>query len=286
MDPTFGAGINIAVKIPKSKYEKTVAFYREVLKFEVEEKSIKHPTVSRTHKVDFGHNIIWLDCVDNYSHSETWLQLTVPDIKEATNYLHLNGVNTCDELEELPANMHWITDPAGTVFNLQQRYTGFDFEVDRQNNTIHIKREFDCSLQLVWQAWTTAELLDQWWGPRPWRSETKTMDFRENGLWHYAMVSPEGEKHWAKATYIAIEREKSFTARDGFCDENGTMDPAFPQNFWESRFQQTGERVQVDMIMTFDSVADLERTIEMGFKEGMTAGLDQLDELLRRVQQR
>jgi len=123
MNPTFEAGINIAIKIPKSKYEKTVAFYRDVLKLEVEEKPIDVPTISRTHQVKFGHNIIWLDCVDNYTHSETWLQLNVADMDEAVRYLHSNHVETCDELEELPENMHWITDPAGTVFNLQQRST-------------------------------------------------------------------------------------------------------------------------------------------------------------------
>ncbi len=121
MDPQFEAGINIAIKIPKSKYEKTVAFYRDILRLKVEEKPIENPTVSRTHQVSFGNNVIWLDCVDNYTHSETWLQLTVPDVSEATNYLLANGVETCDELEELPENMHWIQDPAGTVFNLQQR---------------------------------------------------------------------------------------------------------------------------------------------------------------------
>ncbi|MDR4954521.1 hypothetical protein REB14_20245 [Chryseobacterium sp. ES2] len=121
MNPKFEAGINIAIKIPKNKYEKTVAFYREILKLEVEERPINNPTVSRTHEVKFGNNIIWLDCVDNYTHSETWLQLTVPDVETATEYLKLNGVETCDEIEELPDNMHWITDPAGTVFNLQQK---------------------------------------------------------------------------------------------------------------------------------------------------------------------
>jgi len=120
MDTKFEAGINIAIKIPRSKYENTVAFYRDILKWEVEEKPIDNPTVSRTHQVKFGSNIIWLDCVDNYTHSETWLQLTVPDIEEATNYLESNSVNTCDELEKLPENMHWIQDPAGTVFNLQE----------------------------------------------------------------------------------------------------------------------------------------------------------------------
>ena len=69
----------------------------------------------------FGHNVIWLDCVDNYTHSETWLQLTVPNVAAASEYLKANDVETCDELEELPDNMHWIMDPAGAVFNLQER---------------------------------------------------------------------------------------------------------------------------------------------------------------------
>ena len=123
MDIKFEAGINIAIKIPKSKYDKTVAFYKNTLKLEVEEKPIDNPTISRTHEVKFGNNVIWLDCVDNYTHSETWLQLTVPNVAEATSYLLLNGVETCDEIEELPKNMHWIQDPAGTVFNLQTTET-------------------------------------------------------------------------------------------------------------------------------------------------------------------
>ena len=50
MDAEFEAGINIAIKIPKNKYEKTVAFYRDILKLDVEEKPITNPTVSRTHE--------------------------------------------------------------------------------------------------------------------------------------------------------------------------------------------------------------------------------------------
>jgi|SRR5690606_17081064 len=121
MSQKFNAGINIAIKIPKSKYEETVNFYSEILNFEVSETPISHPTVTRTHKVIFGSNIIWLDCVDNYTHSETWLQLTVADVTEATNYLRTKKTTTCDELEQLPENMHWIQDPAGTVYNLQQQ---------------------------------------------------------------------------------------------------------------------------------------------------------------------
>jgi uncharacterized protein YndB with AHSA1/START domain len=157
----------------------------------------------------------------------------------------------------------------------------FDFSVNKENNTIHVIREFNAGLDLVWKAWTTAELLDQWWGPKPWKAETKTMDFREGGYWLYAMVSPEGERHWSKVNYISIVKEKSFAAKDGFCDENGTMDPAFPQNLWENTFNTKGTNVAVvDMLLTFDTLSDLEKTIEMNFKEGFTMGLQQLDELL------
>lgn len=123
MDLRFAGGINIAVKIPKAKYEATVSFYRDILKLDVAEKPIDNPTVSRTHEVRFGPNIMWLDCVDNYTHSETWLELRTNNIDNAVAYLKTNGTATQDELEQIPENMHWITDPSGTVFILGQNDT-------------------------------------------------------------------------------------------------------------------------------------------------------------------
>lgn len=114
----FEGGFNIAIKIPKSKYEKTVSFYKETLGLEVAEKPIDSPTVSRTHEVKFGENTVWLDCVDNYTHSETWLELKTPDVSKAAEYLKVKGTETCDELEQIPQGNHWIMDPAGTVFIL------------------------------------------------------------------------------------------------------------------------------------------------------------------------
>jgi hypothetical protein len=120
MNTTFTGGVNIAIKIPKSKYEETVVFYRDILKLPVEEKPITNPTISRTHEVKFGANIVWLDCVDNYTHSEVWLDLKTDDVEAATEYLRSKGINTCDELESIPSDMHWIMDPAGTPFILNK----------------------------------------------------------------------------------------------------------------------------------------------------------------------
>lgn len=159
----------------------------------------------------------------------------------------------------------------------------FDFKVNKENNSIHIQKEFDADLKLVWDAWTKAELLDQWWGPEPWRAETKKMDFREGGSWLYAMVSPEGERHWSKSSYIAINEGKSFKSKDGFCDENGNVNQDMPENLWENTFSETDDKSKVDIVLTFEKLADLESTISMGFKEGMTQDLQQLDELLAKL---
>lgn len=115
----FKPGLNTAVKIPKSKHKQKVAFYRDILLLETQEMPIDYPTVAKTHRVNFGNPTLWLDRVDNYTHSEVWMQLTVSDVEKATEYLRANGVATCDELEDLDADIHWILDPASTVFNLQ-----------------------------------------------------------------------------------------------------------------------------------------------------------------------
>ncbi|HLT09008.1 MAG TPA: SRPBCC domain-containing protein [Cyclobacteriaceae bacterium] len=161
----------------------------------------------------------------------------------------------------------------------------FDFKVIRDNKTIAIQREFDAQISLVWSAWTTSELLDQWWGPKPWRAETKEMDFREGGHWHYAMVGPEGEKHWSRAAFIKIVDEKSFSVKDGFCDEEGEINPNMPQSLWENQFNQQQGKTLVSMYLSFDTVHDLDQNLEMGFQEGFTMCLNQLDELLEHLKQ-
>jgi len=66
------------------------------------------------------------------------------------------------------------------------------FSKDLKTNKLTVIRSFDAPLELVWQAWTESEILDQWWAPKPYRAETKTMDFSEGGRWLYCMVGPTG----------------------------------------------------------------------------------------------
>lgn len=156
----------------------------------------------------------------------------------------------------------------------------FDFSVNRENKTISVKREFAASPELVWDAWTKPELLDQWWAPRPYQTVTKSMDFREGGSWLYAMVSPEGEKHWCRADYIRIEPKKFFSALDAFCDEQGNLNTDFPRSQWSNTFSGTESLTTVSIVIQYKELEDLEKIIELGFKEGFTMALGNLDKML------
>jgi PhnB protein len=106
------------------------------------------------------------------------------------------------------------------------------------------------------------------------------MDFREGGYWFYAMVGPSDEKHWSRADYIKIVPQQYFSAIDGFCDEAGKPNTTLPRNKWENSFIDQGEQTQVNILLTFNSLADLETILQMGFKEGFTAGLENLDQYI------
>lgn len=155
-------------------------------------------------------------------------------------------------------------------------------EQDLANKKLVVTRRFNAPVEQVWKAWTESELLDQWWAPKPWKARTKHMDFREGGFWLYAMHGPDGTSIWSRADYQKIVPQQSFTAQDSFCDEEGTPTQDFPSMHWVNEFSQTSEGTKVKVTISFDSEADLEKILEMGFKEGFTAAHNNLDELLQK----
>lgn len=154
-----------------------------------------------------------------------------------------------------------------------------NFTVNKENNTVNVKREFNASLSNVWSAWTEAAILDQWWAPAPWKSRTKSMDFKEGGRRLYAMVGPEGEEHWAIADFTSISPKTNFKYQDAFSDSEGNLNQEFPRSNWDVTFSEEGDHTFVDIVIKHDKLSDLEAIIQMGFKEGFTIAMEGLDEI-------
>ncbi|MBO0800887.1 MAG: SRPBCC domain-containing protein, partial [Blastocatellia bacterium] len=129
-----------------------------------------------------------------------------------------------------------------------------------------------------WDAYTRAELLDQWWAPKPWASRTKVMDFREGGRRFYAMVSPEGVERWSVQKYTSITPKTNFKFFNAFADAD--ENPELPGSDWDLNFSDQGGKTKVNISIYNESLERLERMIELGFREGAMMQLQNLEELL------
>ncbi len=160
----------------------------------------------------------------------------------------------------------------------------FDFTVDKATATIHITREFAADLDLVWDAFTKAEILDQWMGPKPWRVQTKEMDFREGGRWLYTMIGPENTPpiRYSLAEFVEIQPKSGFTTKNSFSDENGNpIDSGFTFSITKNSFKAGGDKTTVQIAKKMASLAQLEKFIELGYEKGTAAGMNNLDEVLK-----
>lgn len=159
----------------------------------------------------------------------------------------------------------------------------FDFVVDKNKNTLTIKREFAAERQLVWDAYTKSELLNQWFAPKPMTTKTKSMDFSEGGHWIYAMIEPNGNEYWGRMDYVTINPIEHYTGLDGFCDNNGVLNPDLPRAEWDVRFDEYNDNSIVTSVVKYNSLSDLETVIQMGMEGGMKSTLERLDDLLEKL---
>jgi uncharacterized protein YndB with AHSA1/START domain len=150
---------------------------------------------------------------------------------------------------------------------------------DRPGKTIVVTRDFDAPLEKVWRAFTQREILDKWWAPKPFRIETQSIDFNPGGFWHFCMFATNGERHWWRVNYEAIESQRSITTSGGACDENAILKDA-PQMGRLTEFSATPTGTLVSITIKFASDAVLQAMVEGGMLSGTAKAFDNLDELI------
>jgi len=159
----------------------------------------------------------------------------------------------------------------------------FDFTVDKATKMVFITREFDADLSLVWDAFTKAELIDQWIAPKPMISKTKYQDFKVGGKRFYAMVSPEGQERWAIQEYTSITPKTNFKMYNAFADKD--ENPELPGSEWDHTFDEQNGITKVSITIYNESLERLERILD-GFTQGMKMSLSNLEDLLATLSQK
>jgi uncharacterized protein YndB with AHSA1/START domain len=153
----------------------------------------------------------------------------------------------------------------------------FDFTVDKAKKTVYITREFDADLSLVWDAFTKADLIDQWIAPKPMTAKTKYQDFKVGGKRFYAMISPEGQERWAMQEYTSISPKTNFKMYNAFADKDENLE--LPGSEWDHNFSEGNGTTTVNIAIYNESLERMERILD-GFTQGMKMSLSNLENLL------
>jgi len=156
----------------------------------------------------------------------------------------------------------------------------FDFTIDKENQIIRVKREFAAPLKLVWDAWTQAKYLDQWWAAQGWKGQTISMEFKEGGRRHYRMDGPQGELFYGVTSYDKINLHQDYEGKELFADKEGNADSDYPQSVYTIVFQSQKEHTFIEHVTTYPDMEQLQAAIKYGFKDGCINAYSLLDELL------
>ncbi len=83
------------------------------------------------------------------------------------------------------------------------------------------ERTFDAPRGLVWKAWTEADRMAQWWGPKGSIITVAKLDLKPGGIFHYSMTMPGGKLIWARFEYWEISPPERQVFVNAFSDEKG-----------------------------------------------------------------
>ena len=164
---------------------------------------------------------------------------------------------------------------------------------DSHQSDFVIRRVLDAPLELVWKAWTEAERLAQWWGPKGCAIEVIKLEFRVGGIFHYSMTLPDGNVMWGKFVYHEIIAPQHLVYVNSFSDENGNtihapFSPIFPLEIRNvMTFSEQNDQTTLLLRGTPLNASDEERqffqSMHGSMEQGFGATFDQLVAYLARA---
>lgn len=142
------------------------------------------------------------------------------------------------------------------------------------DDQILITREFEAPPALVYEAWTTPELVQRWWGAGHAKWVEATIDLRVGGEYRYVMEAEGGFEVAFHGTYREIvtdERLVYTEIYEGMPDAESVIEQTFTA--------LDGDRCRVEQLCFYPSREIRDGLLESGMESGMQASMDALEEV-------
>jgi uncharacterized protein YndB with AHSA1/START domain len=140
------------------------------------------------------------------------------------------------------------------------------------DDQILITREFDAPRHLVYEAWTTPDLVRRWWHANRGEMTVAEIDLRVGGKWRYAMVTPDGFEVAFNGEYrelVPNERIVSTEAYEGA--EGETVNTLM--------LSEADGRTTLTVLVQCPSKEVRDAIIESGMEAGMQDAFDLLEQV-------
>lgn len=139
---------------------------------------------------------------------------------------------------------------------------------------IHVARQFDYPIDLVWRAFTEAAGLRRWWGPRGYEVTACEVDLRPGGSWRMVQRAPDGNEYGFHGEYLEIEPPRRLVQTFIF---DGAPDDVVHETMM---LEPLGAGTVLRGVSRFPSRESLEESLAAGMMEGMLETYDRLEEHL------
>jgi uncharacterized protein YndB with AHSA1/START domain len=151
------------------------------------------------------------------------------------------------------------------------------------SNELSITHHIKAPRAIVWRCWTEAELLKQWYCPKPWRVTQAEIDLRPGGRMNTVFEGPNGEKHDNKGAFLEISTLERLIFTDAF-SEGFIPKDGMP---FMTGFVHLSDHPEGGTTMHWGArhwtAEEKAKHEAMGFHEGWKACALQLDELAQKV---
>jgi uncharacterized protein YndB with AHSA1/START domain len=141
---------------------------------------------------------------------------------------------------------------------------------------ILITREFDAPKHLVYEAWTTPELVKRWWHANRGEVKSAEIDLRVGGTWRYVSVTDDGFEVGFHGEYREIVPNERIVSTEAF---EGAPDPDANATLNTLTLAEIDGRTTLTVLVQAPSKVVRDAIIESGMEAGMQDAMDLLEQV-------
>ena len=145
-----------------------------------------------------------------------------------------------------------------------------------EGGDLAFERTFDAPRELVWRAFTDAELIPRWWGKHGTTTTVAALDVRPGGRWHFINASPDREDVEFFGEFLSVDAPREYRWTFMFYGEN--REPVGgPETY---TFTEVDGKTHLRSVGHLGAPEIVEAALATGMAEGAIETWDRLEALL------